>query len=134
MRGGAARRIEDGPGRPSGVRPPAHVAPFVEALGEEGAVRLILELGGAYQHWAAAPREDSPVVRLVGMAAARRLAELDLPRKVPTARPWIAQVLRTRGLTANEIARQLHASYSSVQRWLSVAPEPGGDDRQGDLF
>jgi hypothetical protein len=120
-------------------RPPAHVAPYVEALGPEGAVTFLLEFGGAELSLPAVPKRRSPVARLLGIEAALRLSAVAhrLPRRVPTARPWIAAVLRARGEPVAEIARRLHASDVAVRGWIrraAVEALDEGDGRQGRLL
>lgn len=120
-------------------RPPAHLAAYVDALGVDGAVAFFLRFGGAELYIPLKPGARSPVADLLGSDAAARLsAEVDrLPRRVPTAKPWIAQVWRTQGLPVAEIARRLHASDVSVRRWLDEAPcgsRAAFDQRQGSLF
>lgn len=102
--------------------PPAHVAPFVEAVGAEAAVELLLRFGGAEVHVAGRPRARSRLVAAVGEAAAARLAAVAdrLPRRWPLAKPWIAQCLHAQGLPVAEIARRLHASDVAVRGWLKI--------------
>lgn len=119
-------------------RPPAHVEPYVRILGVEGAVTFLLTYGGAelYLPLTAAAAARSEVAALLGTEATLTLAAAQLPRRVPTAKPWIAQVLRAQGLRTVEIARRLHASDVAVRRWLSRSPSPlhRTDPRQFRLF
>lgn len=124
------------PGRLS-PRPPAQVAPYVEVLGVDGAVKFLLAFGGAELYLAANPKGRGRVERMFGADRAAALAAMAerLPRRVPTAKPWIAQVLRARGLPVAEIARILHATDVSVRAWLrrtDLGEDP--DRRQMRLF
>lgn len=126
--------FETGPLTP---RPPAQVAPYVEVLGVDGAVEFLLTFGGAELYVAANPKGRGKVERIFGLEKAAALAAMveRLPRRVPTAKPWLAQVLRSRGLPVAEIARRLHATDVSVRAWLRKA-ELGDapDTRQLRLF
>lgn len=124
---------------PPAPRPPAHVAPFVRALGAEAAAEFLLAFGGAEIALAVAPGAASRLVQALGAAAAARLAAELGPGKlrVPLAKPWLAHVLRARGLPAAEIARRLRWSDVAVRRALKGPPDgstPGraGRGRAGD--
>ena len=119
------------PGRLS-PRPPAQVAPYVEVLGVDGAVEFLLAFGGAELYLAANPKGRGRVERMFGADRAAALAAMAerLPRRVPTAKPWIAQVLRARGLPVAEIARILHATDVSVRVWLRRADLGVNPDRR----
>lgn len=119
--------------------PPAHVRVFAEVLGIDGAVEFLLTFGGAELYLSENPRPDSRLARAIGQAKAVQLARsgLRVPRRIPTAKPWIARVLRARGLSVAEISRRLHVSDVSVRNWLK---HPGdgdgaaGPDSQLSLF
>lgn len=118
-------------------QPPAHVAPYVGVLGIDGTVEFLLTFGGAELYLAANPKGRGRLAAAVGVEKAAALASAaeHLPRRVPTAKPWIAQVLRTQGLTVAEIARKLHSSDVAVRRWLkSTEPPAATDPRQLRLF
>ena len=118
--------------------PPAQIEPYVRVLGVEGALAFLMTFGGAELVLSRDPRR-SRLVEVVGLEAARALAEEDdrrpLPRRVPLAKPWVAQVLRGQGLSVAEIARRMHASDVAVRRWLkqSHSSRPV-DPRQASLF
>lgn len=122
----------------NGPRPPAHVAPYVDALGADIAVRFFLHFGGADLYIARHPKAGSDLVQVVGLEGARALAAIrdQLQYRVPTAKPWIARHLAlTEGLNKTAIARKLHASVPTVTRWLENAGPRGFVDlRQGSLF
>lgn len=105
-------------------RPPAHVQPYVDALGAEVAVRFFLRFGGADLYIPRDPKGGSDLAQELGMAAAKALSALatrtTLPRRVPIPKAWIARYLKdTAGLHRAEIARRLHASDTAVDRWLA---------------
>lgn len=119
------------------IAPPAHLLPYVRVLGEDLAVQFLLRFGGAELYLPVNPKGRSAVAQLVGIERTAALAQAHLPRRVPTARPWIARVLQARGLPVAEIARTLHASDVSVRKWVAAAPDaaaPQPDPRQLPLF
>lgn len=107
------------------IRTPANLVPYVDALGVDGAIRFFEEFGGAELYVARHPQTRSRVVALVGREAAERLGEMvdRLPRRVPLAKRWIAEIYRSRGLSTAEIARRLRASDVAVRGWLKAAHE-----------
>lgn len=121
------------------IRPPAHIEPFVTALGEDDAVRFFLAFGGADLYIARDPKGRGRVEQELGLDVAQRLARLcdqhHLHRRIPIPKPWLAAVLKSRGLSHAEIARRLHASDESVRRWLQAGAETAPtDSRQMRLF
>lgn len=120
-------------------RPPAHVQPYVDALGAELAVRFLLHFGGAELYIPRDPKGASEVVEVLGMPAARALSALAertvLPKRVPTAKPWIARYLKiTAGLSNAAICRTLHATDVTVRRWIAGLQEHDAPDDQLTLF
>jgi len=114
-------------------QPPAHVETYVRILGCELAVDFLMAFGGAQLYIAPNPKKRSRLSALVGPEKARALAGVSdhLPARVPTAKPWIAGVMRSKGLPVSEIARTLHVSDVSVRSWLK---KQLGDPRQQSLF
>ncbi len=119
-------------------RPPAHIEPYVTALGAEVAVKFLLAFGGADFYIAKDPKGNSMAVDVIGLQGLHALAAIRdrLQARVPTAKPWIAQYLaEVEGLSKAEIARKLHASNVSVGRWLARHEGRVFDDpRQHKLF
>lgn len=117
-------------------RPPAHVEPFVRVLGVDDTVTLLSELGGAGIYIGRNPKGQSRLVQLLGRDKAEALASLvetgEWPARIPLAKPWVAQVLRARGLPVLEIARILRTTDVTVRKYLN--PAPPGDPRQPQLF
>ncbi len=117
--------------------PPAQVRAFVDVLGVDGAVAFLLEFGGAELYLSTKPRPSGRLARAIGVEKAARLAShgAHIPRRIPTAKPWIAKVLRARGLSVADIARRLHVSDVSVRGWLKDADgDDGKPDPQLSLF
>ena len=118
----------DSPHAPSTPRPKAtaQVAPYVEALGPDLAVRFLLEFGGAELSIADSPKARSAFAAFVGPEAAARLAALKdrLPRRVPLAKPWLARSLHWAGHSKAQIARTLRVSDISVRKWLNDSKDP----------
>lgn len=121
-------------------RPPAHVEAYVRILGFEDAVLFLTHFGGGELYIPRRNAASSAIADLLGEAAAERLgAAADrLPRRVPTAKPWLAEVLRWQGLSATEIARKMHVSDVAVRGWLNKAdtrkPKPRPDNGQLPLI
>ncbi|GAB1381367.1 helix-turn-helix domain-containing protein [Pararhodobacter aggregans] len=118
-------------------RPPAHVEPYVRILGYEGAVAFILEFGGAeiYLPMTRTAAARSPVAQHLGVDAVIALATAGLPRRVPTAKPWLARVFWSEELRVQEIARRLHVTDVTVRKWLGDdAGSRRADERQLPLF
>jgi len=121
-------------------RPPAHVQPYVEALGAATAIQFFLRFGGAELYIPRDPKGNSELVDVLGMPAARALSALAertvLPRRVPIPKSWMARYLKvTAGLSVAEIARRLHASDVAVRRWVAgLAEHVDADDPQLPLF
>lgn len=118
-------------------RPPAHVEPFVRALGPQEAARFLLSFGGAEMSLAYSPTARGRLVRAVGAEAAARLAAEfgGLRLRVPLAKPWLARMLAAEGHGTAEIAQRLHWSDVAVRRALrGEAQEAAEDARQLRLF
>lgn len=112
---------------PNLPRPPAHIQPYVAVLGIEDTIRFLLAFGGAELYLTTTPKGRSRLAQMFGLdkaAAIARAAE-QMPRRVPTAKPWIAQVWSAQGLCVAEIARTLHVSDVSVRGWLKRGVDPG---------
>lgn len=112
---------------------PAHVAPYVEALGPARAVEFLLRYGGAEMYVAATPSERGRVAREMGWDTAEALSQVAdrLPRRVPTAKRWVARCLSAQGLRVAEIARRLHVSDVTVRKYLASERD---DPRQFPLI
>lgn len=104
-------------------RPPAHIQPYVDAFGLHQTITFLLHFGGAELYIAGRPGAGSELVRVVGQEAAERLAARAdrLPARVPTAKPWLAEAMKSQGLPVEQIARRLHVSNVAVRRWLKKA-------------
>ena len=112
--------------------PSAHVEPFVRVLGPDLAFDFLMRFGGAELYLSSTPKGRSEVEALIGSDKVAELAAVGLPRRVPTAKPWLASVMKSRGLSHAEIARRLHAADVTVRGWLSRGPKT--DPRQASLF
>ncbi|WP_337267080.1 hypothetical protein [Oryzifoliimicrobium ureilyticus] len=114
------------------IRVPAHVQPFVTAIGIEPTVKFLLAFGGGYAYLSENPQERSPVAKEIGreatIALAREIGSGGI--SVPTAKPFIASHMKFNlGLTTNDIARQLHVTHATVRKWLQA-----GESKQLELF
>ena len=119
------------------VRPTAQVEPFVRIFGIDLTIAFLLHFGGAELYLSPNPRETSELSKLVGRQKAEELYEIAdrLPRRIPTAKPWIAKVLHSQGRCKSSIARELHVSDVSVRKWLKdQGVSARDDDRQMPLF
>ena len=108
-------------------KPPAHLAPFVHALGVDLAIRFLLRFGGAEMYIAASPSSRSLLVREFGEEAAAKIAAAcaRLPRRIPLGKEWIAEVWAYEGLATAEIARRLHVTDVTIRNWRAKAPWRG---------
>ncbi|MBN9243399.1 MAG: hypothetical protein J0I98_11450 [Mesorhizobium sp.] len=112
------------------IRVPAHLRPYVDVLGVDAAVEFFLAFGGGYAYFSRNPEPQSPIAAVIGVehAAALGRSTGGGTMRVPTAKPFIAGVLRERGLGTSAIARKLHMSEVAVRRWFA------DDPRQLKLF
>lgn len=104
---------------------PDHLKPYVDVLGEGGAVELFLAAGGSQIYLPRRSGRRTLAAQTIGTDSVERLAEVMGYGyiKVPLARQWVAEVLRDEGKSDNEIARLVRADVSTVRRWLgSKAP------------
>jgi len=108
----------------AGVKTPAHLAIYVSVLGIDAAMNLFLTMGGSQIYLSKRSSDRSLMAQAIGAEAVERLAaRVDYGYvKVPLARQWIAQVLRDRGKSDNEIARTIRADVATVRRWLGSRP------------
>lgn len=114
------------------IRVPAHLQPYVTAVGIEKAVTFLLAFGGSYVYLSENPQARSPVAEAVGRDATIALAKQIGAGgfRCPTGKPFIAAHLKyNKGLTTNAIARQLHTTDVTVRSWLK-----SGESTQLDLF
>ncbi len=115
------------------LKPPAHVAPYVEVLGVDDAVRFFLACGGTVISLPKGRSSDrSRAALVVGARKVEKLAArlgLDYV-KVPIPKPWLAEAMLAQGETIAEIARTLKCDAATIRRWLGPAPRT----RQLDLF
>lgn len=114
------------------IRVPAHIQPYVTAIGIEKTVQFLLAFGGSYVYLSENPQDRSPVALAIGKAAAIKLARQIGAGgfRCPTGKPFIAAHLKyNKGFTTNAIARQLHTTDVTVRSWLK-----GGESFQLDLF
>lgn len=118
------------------TRPPAHIQPYVDILGVDGTVNFLMEFGGAELSIRSNPRRGR-LVEMLGREKAIALAgaAAHLPRRIPLAKPWLAQQLRNKDLSVAEIARTLHVSDVSVRSYLKPsAPRKPPDPLQYSLL
>ena len=113
------------------LKVPAHLQPYVNSLGLEKAVAFLLAFGGSYIYLSENPPDRSPVALQVGAAEAALLARTigTGSIRVPTGKPFLAAVFRSKRYTVNQIARELHVTDVTVRNWFK---DP--DSKQMDLF
>lgn len=102
-------------------RPPAQVAPYVDALGAELTVHFLLQFGRAELYLSNDPQGRSAVEALIGADRVKALAFSNhraLQKRVPLAKPWLAAMLHWQGQSTADIARTLRATDVSVRGWL----------------
>ena len=96
-------------------------------LGVEDTIRFLLAFGGAELYLTTTPKGRSRLAQMFGLdkaAAIARAAE-QMPRRVPTAKPWIAQVWAWQGQSVAEICRTLHVSDVTVRARLKRPVQSG---------
>ena len=117
-------------------KPPAHIERFVAIIGPEATFDFLLTFGGAELYLPKSMKARGRLTRIIGATnSAALVAAADrLPRRIPTGKPWLAKVLKSKGLPVVEIARTLHASDVAVRGWLGKPDEPQvTDPRQPPL-
>jgi hypothetical protein len=121
-------------------RPPANIEPYVRALGLERAVAFLLAFGGAPGYFSARPTAGSKIAEVIGADGVQALAET-LGKgqwKIPTAKPWIAQVRDAQGVSIFAIARELHVVEDTARKWVhrgrKAARDGAPETRQMSLF
>lgn len=100
---------------------PANVLPFVEVLGPEKTIELLLKMGGANLYFSEHPRDDGRAVAIIGTEGMKALNKRMRLRemRVPLANRWIALYLRqVCDLSIQEIARRLRTSDVTVRSYL----------------
>ncbi|PZU43917.1 MAG: hypothetical protein DI566_13440 [Microbacterium sp.] len=103
---------------------PAHLQPYVDAMGRQLAVRFFLRFGGAPLYIPENPSSKSALAELIGERAVRRLFEIfdareARPARIPVDKKWLARQMRHDGEAVLEIARTLHVSDVMVRRYLA---------------
>jgi hypothetical protein len=106
---------------------PANLRPFVDVLGEGGAIAFLLEFGGATFYLAEDPKGGSEILQHLGEAKGRELvARLRQGTahpylRFPVAKKWLAATMRRDGAPYSAIARRLHVTDSTVRSWLAAS-------------
>lgn len=100
--------------------PPANIAQYVEILGVDATFELVMTFGGSELYFPANPKGKSALEKLIGPEKMRALvaAAPHLKARVPTAKPWLTAVLKSKGLSNAEIARRLRITDVTVRRHL----------------
>ena len=115
-------RAQSPASRPSDApRNRPRLAPCVECLGAELAVRFLLAYGGGELYLASGPKGRSAVEALVGPEAVARMADhyqLGQRVRVPLARQGLARMLHWQDNSTAEAARTIRASDVSLRAWI----------------
>lgn len=113
---------------PDGVDVPAHLEPYVVALGLERAVTFFLAFGGSPAYVAKRPERRSAMRDVIGEDGIKALSRLMDGRiaRVPMPRKWLARARFAQGRSIYEIARELHTTDKTIRRWLM----PERDERR----
>jgi hypothetical protein len=103
---------------------PAHLAVYVDVLGDDLACEFFLALGGSQIYLSSRSSDRSIAAQVIGAERVEQLAaRVDYGYiKVPLARQWVARHLRSKGKSDNDIARQVRADVATVRRWLASTP------------
>jgi hypothetical protein len=107
-------------------KPPAQVAPYVDVLGLEYALKFLEAFGGVEVYIAQDPTYKGELVKVVGYANALALGSIAnrLQRRVPLAKEWRAHVYKSQGLSTNKIARKLGVSDVTARAYLKGYRDP----------
>ncbi|WP_158971965.1 RNA polymerase sigma factor sigma-70 region 4 domain-containing protein [Chachezhania sediminis] len=110
-------------------KPPVQIEPFVRVLGPDRAATFLLEFGGAELYLTANPKGRSRLAELFDVETAAEIARAaeHLPRRIPTAKPWLALLMHSRDLPIAEIARKLHVTDVTVRSYLKAANTRSSD-------
>lgn len=120
--------------------PPAEAAWLSDVIGAEATLRLVEDRGGIALYIPYEVNQASPLALMVGLDAARRLADAygGETRVVPLLRWWRVRVEKARGLSDRAIARKLVMTEAHVSKLLrAAAPPPApppGPSPQLDMF
>ncbi|MEM6384348.1 MAG: helix-turn-helix domain-containing protein [Pseudomonadota bacterium] len=103
-----------------GIPMPPSLTTYLEVLGEDDTLKLIMELGGAPIYFTENPKTRSRIAGVVGHDKAAALArELGMgSHHLPNAKRWAAYQYRRRNVPDREIARLLRVSDRTVASWL----------------
>ena len=103
---------------------PAHLWPYTDLLGQQRALEFFLEFGGATFYLANDPKGGSEIAGFLGLELMSQLIDrLRADRvnpyiRIPTAKPWMANVMVRGGMAISKVARKLHTTDVTVSRWL----------------
>jgi hypothetical protein len=116
-------------------KPPAHVGPYVNALGHELAADFLLNYGGGEIYLSDTVTSRSSLLKSLSYEQiGYLLVELGIGmHRVPLAPRWVARVLVKKGLPVAQIARKLRKTENTVRSYTSHE-RAEGDPRQLDLF
>lgn len=114
-------------------RAPAHVEPYIEALGFDLAVEFLLEFGGTAVYLPDRAGGRGEVERFLGAEKLKALKgqEHRMSARVPRPKRWLAMVLRAQGLSEARTARKVGVTDKTIRQWMRG---PGGNVSQLSLF
>jgi hypothetical protein len=100
--------------------PPHEIRWLTDVIGVEAALTLFEKSGGVLLYVPAAPKEDSPLAKLIGFEAAKALGRIKGGENIkpPLAKLWRTRVYHARGMSQADIARRLGIDASTVSRHL----------------
>ena len=101
----------------------AQGAPYVDALGPELAITILLKNGGAEIQPGSIPKGRSRLAIMVSHDRTKALADHPAMRRkqrVPLASKWLTRMVRGQEISTAEIARQVRVSDVTVRNWLKV--------------
>ena len=101
-------------------KPPAQVAPYVEAIGYTKTIELLLNFGGASLYIPERSTSNSQLAKVVGPDGIVALSAIRerLPVRVPLASPWLSRCFKARGYSVSETARRLRVTDATVRKYL----------------
>ena len=106
--------------------PPKAAQRFVDAIGVEAAIDLMLSFGGSEIFLPSKPTNRNALERAIGLRNIEKLvaSSVEMKTRVPLANKWLAKCLYAQGLSKAAIARKLRITDVRVRRYLSGSNAP----------
>lgn len=112
----------DGNGNRRKAPIPAHIAAYVQVIGEDETEKLLLNFGGAPAYFALRPEKVNSLAEHISRESIKKLADAFGGRcaRVPMGNEFLARHMRSKLIPVNEIARQLRKTDKWVRSALAA--------------